>query len=253
MSLEVNTGRNTNRDVTWLQNDNSIEMPLSPSGTDSITSSSSENTSDTSSSYETSVDTNSNSIEGYIPPIPLSENEVINPTYLIGSIQNVINNCNTSVVPFRDNTNNIVGTITEELQNYDLDCPICLDPLEESDVITMDCCKKQIHLKCINAWHLKNLQSNVRDTKDLCIMCRSKSELMSDIYNSIAITIYEDIDDQDPIYTRRRRGILGLKCSKNMQHALCSLMFTFFVFLLVWILSGGYHQDGNHRNRTRHN
>ncbi len=134
MSLEVNTGRNNNRDVTWLVNDNSIEMPLSPSGTESVTSS--DNTSDTSSSYETSTD---NSIlEGYVPPTPLSENEVINP-YLVGSIQNVLNNCNTSVIPFRDSTNNIVGTVAEELQNFDFDCPICLEPLEASDVITMDC------------------------------------------------------------------------------------------------------------------
>ncbi len=247
MSLEVNTGRNNNRDVTWLVNDNSIEMPLSPSGTESVTSS--DNTSDTSSSYETSTD---NSIlEGYVPPTPLSENEVINP-YLVGSIQNVLNNCNTSVIPFRDSTNNIVGTVAEELQNFDFDCPICLDPLEASDVITMDCCKKQIHLKCINEWHLKNIESNVRDTKELCIMCRSKSELMSDIYNSITIAVYDEDEESVTIYNRRRRRG-RFKCSKNMQHVLCSLMFTFFVVLLVWILSGGYHQDGYRRNRTRHN
>ena len=35
MSLEVNTDRNNNRDATWLQNDNSIEMPLSPSTSES--------------------------------------------------------------------------------------------------------------------------------------------------------------------------------------------------------------------------
>ena len=99
-------------------------------------------------SFKTSIDTNrgdNNNLEGYIPPTPLSNNEVINP-YLIGSVQNVIENCNTSVVPFRDNRNNIVGTVSEDLENYDLDCPICFDPLDTSDVITMDCCKKQLHL-----------------------------------------------------------------------------------------------------------
>lgn len=248
MSLEVNTNRNNNRDVTWLVNDNSIEMPLSPSGTESITSS--ENTSDTSSSDETSVDTNN--LEGYIPPIPLSENEVINP-YLIGSMQNVLNNCNTSVIPFRDSTNNIVGTITEELHDYDFDCPICLDPLEASHVITMDCCKKQIHLKCINEWHLKNIESSVRDTKDLCIMCRSKSELMSDIYNSITIAVYDDGHEEESvtIYNRRRRRG-RFKCSRNMQHLLYSAMFVFLIFLFIFILSGGYLQDDNNRNNTRH-
>ena len=254
MSLEVNTGRNNNRNVTWLENDNSIEMPLSPSGSES--NSSSENTSGTYSSDETSNDTNTNentNIEGYIPPTPLSENEVINP-YLLGSVQNIINNCNTSVVPFRDNKNNIVGTIAQELQNYDLDCPICFDPLDTSDVITMDCCKKQLHLKCINEWHLKNIDSTFRDTKDLCIMCRTKSELMSDIFNSISITVYEDEEDDDgldTIYNRRRRR-RRTKCSPHFQQILCSIGFTIFIVLFVYILSVASQQDNNHSNRTRH-
>lgn len=253
MSLEVNTGSNNSRDVTWLQNDNSIEMPLSPSGSE-INSSSSENTSGTYSSDETSTDTNRtehNNLEGYIPPTPLSNNEVINP-YLLGSVQNVINNCNTSVVPFRDNRNNIVGTVSEDLQNYDLDCPICFDPLDTSDVITMDCCKKQIHLKCINEWHLKNINSTLRDTKDQCIMCRSKSELMSDIFNSISITIYEDEDDGiDTIYNRRRRRRRN-KCSPQVQHILCSVGFVVFIFLFVYILSGNGYQNNRNSNSTRH-
>ena len=255
MSLEVNTGRNTNRDVTWLQNDNSIEMPLSPSSSES--NSSSENTSGTYSSDETSSDTNTNTnentqIEGYIPPTPLSDNEVINP-YLLGSVQNIINNCNTSVVPFRDNRNNIIGTIAEELQNYDLDCPICFEPLDTSDVITMDCCKKQLHLKCINEWHLKNIDSTCRDTKDLCIMCRTKSELMSDIFNSISITVYEDDEDDglDTIYNRRRRRRRN-KCSPQVQHILCSVGFVVFIFLFVYILSGAVYQDDSTNNSTRH-
>ncbi len=255
MSLEVNTGRNNSRDVTWLQNDNSIEMPLSPSSSES--NSSSENTSGTYSSDETSSDTNTNTnentqIEGYIPPTPLSDNEVINP-YLLGSVQNIINNCNTSVVPFRDNRNNIIGTIAEELQNYDLDCPICFEPLDTSDVITMDCCKKQLHLKCINEWHLKNINSTCRDTKDLCIMCRTKSELMSDIFNSISITVYEDEEDDglDTIYNRRRRR-RRYKCSPHIQQILCSIGFTIFIVLFVYILSSAQQDDNYNSNRTRH-
>ena len=253
MSLEVNTGSNNSRDVTWLQNDNSIEMPLSPSGSE--TNSSSENTSGTYSSDETSTDTNrslQNNLEGYIPPTPLSDNEVINP-FLLGSVQNIINNCNTSVVPFRDNRNNIVGTVSEDLQNYDLDCPICFEPLDTSDVITMDCCKKQLHLKCINEWHLKNIDSTIRDTKDQCIMCRSKSELMSDIFNSINITVYEDEEDDglDTIYNRRRRRRRN-KCSPHVQQILCSIGFTIFIVLFVYILSSASYRDDSYSNRTRH-
>ena len=211
-------------------------MPLSPSGSES--NNSSENASGTYSSDEISNDTNENTnIEGYIPPTPLSDNEVINP-YLLGSVQNIINNCNTSVVPFRDNRNNVIGTIAEELQNYDLDCPICFEPLDTSDVITMDCCKKQLHLKCINEWHLKNIDSTSRDTKELCIMCRTKSELMTDIFNSISITVYEDEEDDglDTIYNRRRRR-RRYKCSPHFQQILCSIGFTIFTPVYLYILS----------------
>ena len=252
MSLEVNIGSNNSRDVTWLQNDNSIEMPLSPSGSESNTS---ENTSGSYSSDETSVDTNrseNNQPEGYIPPTPLSDNEVINP-FLLGSVQNIINNCNTSVVPFRDSRNNIIGTVSEELENYDLDCPICFEPLDTSDVITMDCCKKQLHLKCINEWHLKNIDSTIRDTKDQCIMCRSKSELMSDIFNSISITVYEENEENgiDTIYNRRRRRRRN-KCSPTVQHIICSVGFAVIIVLFIFILSGSRYQDNRNSNSTRH-
>ena len=117
----------------------------------------------------------------------------------------------------------------------------------------MDCCKYLLHLKCINEWHLKNINSTCRDTKDLCIMCRTKSELMSDIFNSISITVYEDDEDDglDTIYNRRRRRRRN-KCSPQVQHILCSVGFVVFIFLFVYILSGAVYQDDSTNNSTRH-
>ena len=249
MSLEVNTGRNNNRDDTWLQNDNSIEIPLSPSSSESNATSY-----ESTSSEETSVETNdveNQIVNRYVPPTPLSENETINP-FIVGSIQNILDNCNTSVIPFRDNTNSIIDTFSEELQNYDLDCPICFDPLDSSDVITMDCCKKQLHLKCINAWHMKNIDS---ETKDLCIMCRTKSELMSDIYNTINLTVYDDDDDDDIINDimrdRVRRGRRRRKCDPTFQHAICAAVFLFSIFLFILILhSNRFKYNPPNNNRT---
>ncbi len=251
MSLEVNTGRNNNRDATWLQNDNSIEMPLSPSSSESNATSC-----ESTSSEETSVentDVENQIVNRYVPPTPLSENETINP-FVIGSIQNVLDNCNTSVIPFRDNTNNVIGTHSEELQNYDLDCPICFDALDTSDVITMDCCKKQIHLKCINEWHMKNIDSQ---TKDLCIMCRTKSELMNDIYNTLTITIYDEEDEENMINSIMRDGIRRRrrrrrKCDPTVQHGLFAAIFAFILFVFIIILSGGSLTGNNNSNRTRH-
>uniref|UniRef100_A0A6C0CPI3 RING-type domain-containing protein n=1 Tax=viral metagenome TaxID=1070528 RepID=A0A6C0CPI3_9ZZZZ len=253
MSLAVDTGRNNNRDITWLENDNSIEMPLSPVTSDS--------SNDSSSSQETSFessDVENQIVSRYVPPSPLSENETINP-FVIGCINNILDNCNTSVVPFRDSTN-IIGTISHEIQQYDLDCPICFDPLDTSDVITMDCCRKQLHLNCIKQWHIKNVDL---ETRKLCIMCRTNSELMTDIYNTIrVITVYDDDDDDDHndehnfnsnnIIIRRRRR--RRNCDDTFQHALCSIVFLITIVLFVVILNGNIinSNESNYNRTSRH-
>ena len=228
MSVDVDTGRNNNRDVIWLEDDNSIEMPLSP-----VTSEYTTTNSETTSSQETSIETSHTEnqvVNRYIPPSPLSENETINP-FVMGSINNILDNCNTSVVPFRDNTNNIIGTVSNDLQQFELDCPICFDALDTCDVITMDCCKKQIHLKCINRWHIKNINS---DTRELCIMCRTKSTLMSDIYNTVRLTIDDEDEDEEYDFIRnpairRRRKIEALPhFSTLFVH--CIFIFTSFIY-----------------------
>lgn len=255
MSLEVDTGRNNNRDITWLENDNSIEMPLSP-----VTSEYSTTNSEFTSSQETSQETSLESrdienqiVNSYVPPSPLSENETINP-FIIGSINNILDNCNTSVIPFRDNTNSIVGTVPCEIQQFDLDCPICFDALDTDHVITMDCCKKQLHLKCINQWHVKNINS---DSRDLCIMCRSKSSLMEDIYNTIRLTIDDDnhADHEfDFIRNRvivRRRRRRSRDCDSTLQHALCAATFLFSLILFIILLKGSnLDDDESNYNRT---
>ena len=251
MSLEVDTGRNNNRDITWLENDNSIEMPLSP-----VTSEYSTTNSEYTSSQETSLESShieTQIVNRYVPPSPLSENETINP-FVIGSLNNILNNCNTSVVPFRDNTNSIVGTVPSEIQQFDLDCPICFDPLDTDHVITMDCCKKQLHLKCINQWHVKNINS---DTRDLCIMCRSKSSLMEDIYNTIRLTIDDDNNEdhefdfiRNHVIVRRRRR-RRRDCDSTLQHALCAAVFLFSLVLFILILKGSnLDDDESNYNRT---
>ena len=263
MSVDVDTGRNNNRDVIWLEDDNSIEMPLSPV-TSEYTTTNSETTSSQETSQETSIETSIETshtenqvVNRYIPPSPLSENETINP-FVMGSINNILDNCNTSVVPFRDNTNNIIGIVSNDLQQFELDCPICFDALDTCDVITMDCCKKQIHLKCINRWHIKNINS---DTRELCIMCRTKSTLMSDIYNTVRLTI-DDEDDEDEEYdfirnpAIRRRRRINRGTPRPLQHAFCALVFLFSLLLFILLLNGNIlvddEPDYNRTTRYHH-
>ena len=272
MSLEVNTGRNNNRIVTLLQNDNCIEMPLSPASSESDTTSSESTSSDETSqetSQETLIDINNlenELVNRYVPPTPLSENETVNP-FVIGSIKNILDNCSTSVIPFRDNTNSIVATSSQELQQFDLDCPICFDPLDSCHIITMDCCRKQLHLKCINKWHMKNIDS---ETKELCIMCRTKSDLMTDIYNTLSLTIYDDDDDDEENVVnnarrRLRRGERGgvrrrgrsrrRRCDQTFQHAICATICLLSIFLFILLLNSNnldYHEHNYNETNTYH-
>ena len=251
MSLEVDTGRNNNRDITWLENDNSIEMPLSPV-TSEYSNTSSECSLSQETSQESSTENSNNIVNRYVPPSPLSENETINP-FVIGCMNNILDNCNTSVIPFRDNTNSIVATVSHELQQFDLDCPICFDALDTDHVITMDCCKKQLHLKCINQWHVKNINS---DSRDLCIMCRSKSSLMEDIYNTIRLTIDEDNNEDHEFDFIRNRVIVRRRrrrrdCDSTLQHALCAITFLFSLVLFILLLQGSnLDNDDSNYNRT---
>ena len=251
MSLEVDTGRNNNRDITWLENDNSIEMPLSPV-TSEYSNTSSECSLSQETSQESSTENSNNIVNRYVPPSPLSENETINP-FVIGCMNNILDNCNTSVIPFRDNTNSIVATVSHELQQFDLDCPICFEPLDSSAIITMDCCKKQLHLKCINEWHVKNIDS---ETRDLCIMCRSNSVLMTDIYNTVRLTIHDDNNEDHEFDFIRNRVIVRRRrrrrdCDSTLQHALCAITFLFSLLLFILLLQGSnLDNDDSNYNRT---
>ena len=67
--------------------------------------------------------------------------------------------------------------------------PICLDILDRSInvVITLECCKKDIHLNCIKNWIIeKNNINNINNfNKKQCILCRTESVFLNDLYNNI--------------------------------------------------------------------
>lgn len=70
-----------------------------------------------------------------------------------------LNNYNVCVI---DISNNKELSIYHEL----LECPICLDPIILDDsILTLNCCKNKVHLKCICEWYHNNT-SKVR-----CFIC----------------------------------------------------------------------------------
>lgn len=77
---------------------------------------------------------------------------------------------------------------------YMLDeCPICLEELDISNniIITLECCKKHVHLDCIKQWSIDINNKN----KNLCLLCRKNSNFLEDLYNNF--TIQSTIDNSN--------------------------------------------------------
>lgn len=79
---------------------------------------------------------------------------------------------------------NQVFSIDISNQNLDVrvECPICLDPIKHNDVIgvyEMECCKNQVHIKCLYDWYTSNKH------KKKCFICNQYNSLCADISNPI--------------------------------------------------------------------
>lgn len=77
------------------------------------------------------------------------------------------------------------------------ECPICLNNLDMSnnDIITLNCCNKNVHLQCLNEWTLSKNNKNISN----CILCRKKNDLFLDIKYNIECKIKHDNVEIDNI------------------------------------------------------
>jgi len=84
---------------------------------------------------------------------------VPNPIEILNPIIGTLNDCSICII---DISNNKDTSTYQEL----LECPICLDPIIlEDPLLTLNCCKNKVHLKCVCEWYHNNL-SNIK-----CFMC----------------------------------------------------------------------------------
>ena len=67
------------------------------------------------------------------------------------------------------------------------ECYICLDNinLNENDFLELNCCKNNVHLKCLIEWYIKNNTSNCficNQTNDFCKELVHNSKIVNDIH-----------------------------------------------------------------------
>lgn len=79
------------------------------------------------------------------------------------------------------------------MQSY-RECPICFESIDlqlQDTYYTLECCKNDIHIKCIIEWLQKAQKDN---DNSICILCRSKTEIFDDFYNNINMNSNHTID-----------------------------------------------------------
>ena len=63
-----------------------------------------------------------------------------------------------------------------ELSNNIIECPICLEIIEDNDnFIIMECCNKNFHTKCLTKWYTCNSKLMV------CVMCNQTNSFCNNI------------------------------------------------------------------------
>ena len=53
----------------------------------------------------------------------------------------------------------------------DIECPICFESIDDSNLVVMNCCKQKIHSSCLNQWVLFK-----KDNR--CILCRGNNNII---------------------------------------------------------------------------
>jgi len=113
------------------------------------------------------------------------------------------------------------------------ECPICLEEIDISNniIITLECCKKHVHLDCIKQWSVDINNKN----KNLCLLCRKSSDFLEDLYNNLNIQPlidnsnseihYIQIDDSNNVNTL-------LRTNNNNKRII-------LLFILIFYLSVG--------------
>jgi len=233
MSLEIDTN---NTRIAWLTTEEQCQQQHMDDDEDLFGDTEASDTSNTSnisstSSNSSSISNNSSSninqsIVPYTPPSISLQNPVFGMD---------LDSC---IVPINGCIHNFNNTGSSYDSNPDLDCPICLDLLTDSEIIRMDCCGKKIHLKCINEWYTKNRDMQMRS---LCIMCRVESELMNDIYNTLQMEL-DTNSEEDSSHTSTDDNNDKCTCKK-----IIIIMAGGFIMMLIMILFFNVHLSTHHR------
>lgn len=131
------------------------------------------------------------------------------------------------------NTNEIEAN---SITTSQIECPICLEVINDTNVIIMNCCKQKIHTTCLNKWVLFKKDNH-------CILCRGDNDIITGD-NIPEREIINDIESHDNIviqqallneqYYNRRTRIYVNVYRNNCQY--CLNIFCAFILLIIIVI-----------------
>ena len=64
------------------------------------------------------------------------------------------------------------------------ECCICLNPIYDSNIFILECCKNAVHHDCIVTWINTNINKNLPDYNK-CILCKTHNKIIDEYYNNL--------------------------------------------------------------------
>ena len=125
-----------------------------------------------------------------------------------------------------------------KLQNNIIECPICLENIQDNnDILIMECCKYKIHIICLVTWYTNN-QDNL-----VCVMCKQNNSFCNNLIDTDLIIQEHDLIIQEPeiINTSFQSIYIQIKSIATsiqsiIDNPIIILRFIYFMVILLVIL-----------------
>lgn len=115
------------------------------------------------------------------------------------------------------------------------ECPICLEELDFSNniIITLECCKKDVHLDCIKKWSIDINNKN----KNLCLLCRKNSDFLQDLYNNFNLQPLIDNSNSEVHYIQIRESYdINTELMRRERNKNLMVTTVLIIYLIIGII-----------------
>tara|TARA_B100000424_G_C22897950_1_gene477609 strand:- start:652 stop:1089 length:438 start_codon:yes stop_codon:yes gene_type:complete len=130
----------------------------------------------------------------------------------------------------------------------DKECIICLTDTSANDYLQLDCCKKTVHINCLNIWIKTNINNN--EVKK-CFYCKENNDYINTIIYYTRLeernnTNY-DSDNNSLIEVQNNNPIINIRQPRS-----CMILINFLCFIImittvtIFIISD---ENNPHNNR----